>query len=319
MTRARVRRPLILLTVLGLLAGLVGSPVAAAPPAGKGHPSNTAVFFASDGMRQDLVAKYAAQGLMPTMASFLKNGTSATGDGLLTEAPPNTGAGWYSLATGAWPGVHGSTNNTFHINGANFANSTSAFASGIMQAEIDRPERRAGRPQGRPGRLGRRRQLVHPGPHDRLPVVLLRPRRGHELHRHGDRRPVRRPRVHRRLRAPVRHPRRLRRPGGLPRAAPTDADRLDRRARVVQPGQGDAAPGPRLRDRQVRPQRLHLRQHERRDHELRQGPLLEDEERRGPRRRRDPGQGPVGRRQGHDRRRRRWPARRPACSSRSRS
>ena len=135
MTRARVRRPLILLTVLGLLAGLVGSPVAAAPPAGKGHPSNTAVFFASDGMRQDLVAKYAAQGLMPTMASFLKNGTSATGDGLLTEAPPNTGAGWYSLATGAWPGVHGSTNNTFHINGTNFANSTSAFASGIMQAE----------------------------------------------------------------------------------------------------------------------------------------------------------------------------------------
>ena len=135
MTRARVRRPLILLTVLGLLAGLVGSPVAAAPPAGKGHPSNTAVFFASDGMRQDLVAKYAAQGLMPTMASFLKNGTSATGNGLLTEAPPNTGAGWYSLATGAWPGVHGSTNNTFHINGTNFANSTSAFASGIMQAE----------------------------------------------------------------------------------------------------------------------------------------------------------------------------------------
>jgi 2',3'-cyclic-nucleotide 2'-phosphodiesterase (5'-nucleotidase family) len=134
-TRARVRRPLILLTVLGLLAGLVGSPVAAAPPAGKGQPTNTAVFFASDGLRQDLVVKYAAQGLMPTMASFLKKGVSATGDGLLTEAPPNTGAGWYSLATGAWPGVHGSTNNTFHINGTNFANSTSAFASGIMQAE----------------------------------------------------------------------------------------------------------------------------------------------------------------------------------------
>ena len=86
-------------------------------------------------MRQDQVEKYAAQGLMPTMASFLKHGASATGEGLLTEAPPNTGAGWYSLATGAWPGVHGSTNNTFHINGSTFANSTSAFAPGILKAE----------------------------------------------------------------------------------------------------------------------------------------------------------------------------------------
>ena len=52
------------------------------------------------------------------MGELLQNGASAAGDGLLTQAPPNTGAGWYTLATGAWPGVHGSTNNTFHINGA---------------------------------------------------------------------------------------------------------------------------------------------------------------------------------------------------------
>ena len=103
--------------------------VADSPPPRQGARIATRrVFFAADGMRQDLVEKYAAQGLMPTMASFLKNGAQATGDGLLTEAPPNTGAGWYSLATGAWPGVHGSTNNTFHINGSTFANSTSAFA-----------------------------------------------------------------------------------------------------------------------------------------------------------------------------------------------
>ena len=54
------------------------------------------------------------------MHSFLRSGVSATGTALLTQAPPNTGAGWYSLATGAWPGVHGSTNNTFHINGQPF-------------------------------------------------------------------------------------------------------------------------------------------------------------------------------------------------------
>ena len=94
-----------------------------------------AVFFAADGMRQDIVARYAAQGLMPTMAGFMKNGTSASGDGLLTQAPPNTGAGWYSLATGAWPGVHGSTNNTFHRNGQPFANRTAAFDPNVLQAE----------------------------------------------------------------------------------------------------------------------------------------------------------------------------------------
>ena len=87
------------------------------------------MFFAADGMRQDLVEEYAAQGLMPTMADFLKKGAKASGDGLLTQAPPNTGAGWYTLATGAWPGVHGSTNNTYHINGTTFANSTSAFSA----------------------------------------------------------------------------------------------------------------------------------------------------------------------------------------------
>ena len=135
MPRSTVLRPVVLLSVLALLLQLIAAPVAAAPPPGKGPASGTAVFFVADGMRQDIAAKYAAQGLMPTTASFLKNGTQAGGNGILTEAPPNTGAGWYSLATGAWPGVHGSTNNTFHINGSTFANSTSAFAPGILKAE----------------------------------------------------------------------------------------------------------------------------------------------------------------------------------------
>ena len=100
-----------------------------------GSSTDKAVFFASDGLRQDLVEKYADKGLMPTMASFLRKGTRAKGDGMLTQAPPNTGAGWYTLATGAWPGVHGSTNNTFHKNGDVFTNRTAAFDSGVLQAE----------------------------------------------------------------------------------------------------------------------------------------------------------------------------------------
>ena len=133
MTSASHRRRFLLLpAVLALVGSALAVPAAAYEPA---PGVDGAVFFSADGLRQDMVAKYAAQGRLPTMASFLKGGTKAADDGLLTEAPPNTGAGWYSLATGAWPAVHGSTNNTFHINGAPFGNRTAAFDPNVLQAE----------------------------------------------------------------------------------------------------------------------------------------------------------------------------------------
>ena len=117
----------------------VSSGVAPVAKAAKAKPgkalTDKAVFFASDGMRQDKVERYAAQGVMPTMRQLLKKGVKAANHGLLTQAPPNTGAGWYTLATGAWPGVHGSTNNTFHKNGDPFGNRTAAFDNGVLQAE----------------------------------------------------------------------------------------------------------------------------------------------------------------------------------------
>jgi 2',3'-cyclic-nucleotide 2'-phosphodiesterase (5'-nucleotidase family)/predicted AlkP superfamily pyrophosphatase or phosphodiesterase len=98
--------------------------------------TDKAVFFAADGMRQDLVKRYADSGDMPAMRTLLRTGTVASDNGLLTQAPPNTGAGWFTLATGAWPAVTGSTNNTFHTNGAAFASSrTAAFDAGVLQAE----------------------------------------------------------------------------------------------------------------------------------------------------------------------------------------
>ena len=121
--------------LLVLLAAAGGRTTATASTAVQKAPTDTAVFFAADGLRQDIVARYAAKGLLPTMTSFLRKGTAAQRNGLLTQAPPNTGAGWYSLATGAWPGVHGSTNNTFHINGQPFANRTTAFDANVLQAE----------------------------------------------------------------------------------------------------------------------------------------------------------------------------------------
>src|SRR4051812_39645550 len=75
-------------------------------------------------MRPDLMQGFAAAGLMPTYADLMRHG--ATGDNGLTQGfPPNTGQGWYTLATGAWPGVHGSTNNTFFDTRQTFDKSTS--------------------------------------------------------------------------------------------------------------------------------------------------------------------------------------------------
>src|SRR4051812_10000432 len=112
-----------------------------------GDDSSKLLFFASDGMRQDAIEDYADEGVVPGFRDMLKHGAYASGHGLLTQAPPNTGAGWFSLSTGAWPAVHGSTNNTFYINGSplnpaspattGFNTSQAAFPSSgsILQAE----------------------------------------------------------------------------------------------------------------------------------------------------------------------------------------
>lgn len=92
------------------------------------------IMFAADGMRPDMVAQYAAQGYVPTFAQMLAEGTRGV-NGMMPIAPPNTGAGWYAMATGTFPGELGSTNNTFHKNGAAFNTRTSAFTNGLLTAE----------------------------------------------------------------------------------------------------------------------------------------------------------------------------------------
>ena len=115
---------------------------------GVGTEVNTdkAILFASDGMRPDLMERYAGQGLMPTYRELMREG--ATGDnGLLQGFPPNTGVGWHTLATGTWPSEHGSTNNTYHrIGEGNFNNRTSFATTGVLQADtIAQSAERAGK------------------------------------------------------------------------------------------------------------------------------------------------------------------------------
>jgi 2',3'-cyclic-nucleotide 2'-phosphodiesterase (5'-nucleotidase family)/predicted AlkP superfamily pyrophosphatase or phosphodiesterase len=122
---------------LAALAVLVFAGPSAGHGKGKdkdGPRSEQAIMFASDGMRPDLMERYVGKGLMPTYKDLIKHGVVGR-NGLKQGFPPNTGVGWYTLATGTWPGEHGSTNNTFHRTGDLFNNSTSFAATGILQAD----------------------------------------------------------------------------------------------------------------------------------------------------------------------------------------
>jgi len=141
----RTRSILVVLALLALVVVSVPGAEAAKPPSGAPH-ADKVILFASDGMRPDLMETYAADGLMPTYADLMANGVIGD-NGLIQAFPPNTGVGWYTLATGTYPGEHGSTNNTFHRTGeGNFNNRTSFATTGILQADtIQQAAERAGK------------------------------------------------------------------------------------------------------------------------------------------------------------------------------
>jgi 2',3'-cyclic-nucleotide 2'-phosphodiesterase (5'-nucleotidase family)/predicted AlkP superfamily phosphohydrolase/phosphomutase len=119
-----------------LVAALAVSLGASTASGTRGETStDKAILFSSDGMRPDLMERYADQGFMPTYRELMREGVR--GDNGLTQAfPPNTGVGWHTLATGTWPGEHGSMNNTYHrIGEGNFNNRTSFATDGALQAD----------------------------------------------------------------------------------------------------------------------------------------------------------------------------------------
>jgi len=135
--------------ILALALGTFYIPGTAAPEsqtAPSPASANSAIFFAADGMRPDLMEKYAAEGAMPTYAQMMADGVKGE-NGLVQAFPPNTGVGWYTLATGTYPGEHGSTNNTFFRQGeSSFNNRTAAFSAGVLQADtIAEAAERAGK------------------------------------------------------------------------------------------------------------------------------------------------------------------------------
>ena len=125
----------LLVVVAGLVLVSETAAQAGSVTASKKHSADKVIFFIGDGMRQEAVEGYASEDLLPHFGELLTKGAHASGHGLLTQAPTTDGPGWYSLATGAWSGVHGATNNTFHKNGAAFSSRVAAFDPGVIQAE----------------------------------------------------------------------------------------------------------------------------------------------------------------------------------------
>lgn len=103
-------------------------------PTGGRPRAESVIFFTADGMRPDLMMRYADEGAMPTYEALMDAGVVGA-NGLVQAFPPNTGVGWYTLATGAYPGENGSTNNTFFRTGDTFNNRTAAFSAGVLQAD----------------------------------------------------------------------------------------------------------------------------------------------------------------------------------------
>jgi hypothetical protein len=93
------------------------------------------LFFVADGMRPDLMESYARQGFMPAYSKLMDEGARGL-NGMIPPFPTNSGVCWYTLATGAYPAQHGSTNNTFHrIGEEDFNNRTSYSMPGVLQAD----------------------------------------------------------------------------------------------------------------------------------------------------------------------------------------
>jgi 2',3'-cyclic-nucleotide 2'-phosphodiesterase (5'-nucleotidase family)/predicted AlkP superfamily phosphohydrolase/phosphomutase len=138
-----VKRIIYSIMVLVMLVSTL--PASGVAQATKASSTQSVIFYSADGMRQDIMERYVAEGSMPTYASMIAKGV--TGDnGLVQAFPPNTGVGWYTLASGAYPSEHGSTNNTFFRSGDAFSNYTAAFSNGVLQADtLQEAAERAGK------------------------------------------------------------------------------------------------------------------------------------------------------------------------------
>ena len=162
----------------------------------------------------------------PGSASCCAQGARASDNGLLTQAPPNTGAGWFTLATGAWPGVARLDEQHVPRERPAVRQPHGRVRRRRAAGRDARPGGRARRQEGRPDRVGRRPQ--------RRDRRARRSTSATSAPAGAWRRTTSRPPTAASftavVRPAVRPPGRLRRPGAVPAGRAGDGHRLDRRA-----------------------------------------------------------------------------------------
>lgn len=89
-----------------------------------------------DGADPLLMKKLIAEGRLPNFKRFLELGTTTTDMGMIGALPTVTPPNWASLATGAWPNVHGITCFWNHTLGNPLDELDNGFNSGQCQAEF---------------------------------------------------------------------------------------------------------------------------------------------------------------------------------------
>ena len=238
-----------------------------------GDDSGKLLFFASDGLRQDARRGVRRDGDTPGFRELLQQGHEGLG-----QRPADPGAAEHRRRL-----VHARDRRVAgrprldqqHVPHQRH----SAFGTAELQPEPHdgvRPRRAAGRDarpggrarrqEGRPDRVGGRPRRRDQRPDARLPQLPLRPRRGDELHRARGLAEFTRS-----FGLQFDHPAGFAGNAPFPQAAPTDATGWTNVPRSYSPAKemrlrvldGDAN-----RRRQVRPQRLHLRQPQRRQDAL---------------------------------------------------
>ena len=164
-----------------LIAGVLAAVASAggnASTASAAALTDKAILFAADGMRPDLVDKYAAAGAMPEMKELMEDGVKGV-NGLRQGFPPNTGVGWYTLATGTWPGrarldeQHVPPHRRRRLQQQDIAREPASSRRTRSSRPPSAPARRS------PRSSGSARARTTSGPGHRLPELLLDPRRPH--------------------------------------------------------------------------------------------------------------------------------------------
>ena len=125
-----------LVAALLVLSAPSARPRAAAAAARQRTSHDKAVFFASDGLRQDSSRSTPRRASCRRWRRSSRTAPTATGNGLLTQAPPNTGAGWYTPRDRRVAGrPRLDQQHVPHQRPAVRATATAAFDAGVLQAE----------------------------------------------------------------------------------------------------------------------------------------------------------------------------------------